>query len=127
MALSTLRIPQRLLNAIKRAKSHLISRGGSNLKIVKEVIGQADKATTVWSEPYQYIKKTGAVYQFFETSATYYDHDVRLIVVELSALDKKKENTLKRRCESEQLRMEELMKDLQKQPFYCLEDAEKVA
>ncbi|MEG0260931.1 MAG: IS1634 family transposase [Lysinibacillus sp.] len=118
---------QKTLNEIQRAKSHLISRGGSNLKIVKEALAQADKPTTVWSEPHQYIEKTGAVYQFFETSATYYDHDVRLIVVESSALDKKKENTLKRRCESEQLRMEEMMSDFGKQPFHCLEDAEKAA
>lgn len=118
---------QKTLSEVKRAKSHLISRGGSNLKIVKEALAQADEPTVIWSEPHQYIEKTGAVYQFFETSSTYYGQDVRLIVVQSSALDKKKEHTLKRRCESEKLRIEEMKKDYQKQLFHCLEDAEKAA
>ena len=43
----------------------------------------------------------------------YYGHDLRLIVVESSAFDKKREKSLKSRCESEQLRIEDIRTNVQ--------------
>ena len=45
-----------------RAKSYWISRGGSNVEIVKERSAkQIDQDN--WSNPHRYIEKTGAVYR----------------------------------------------------------------
>jgi transposase len=78
----------------------------------------------VWSESV-FCGKARSLYRFFETSGFYYDHDVRLIVVESDALDKKKEKTfLKKRVEEAEF----LQKEKEQwacRPFHCREDAEK--
>nr|WP_233523092.1 hypothetical protein [Peribacillus saganii] len=78
---------------------------------------------TLWTEPFQTGEKTGAAYRCFEMSATYYGHDIRLIVVESSALDKRKENTFAKRVERERAAIEQEQKHFTKLPFRCEEDA----
>ena len=78
---------QETLKQVKAANAYLLTRAPNQLKIVKEALQLAEAPETSWTEPFQSTEKTGATYRCFETSATYYGHDVRLIVVESSALD----------------------------------------
>lgn len=67
---------QKTLQQVKRANAHLLTRAPNQLTIVKEALTLAEAPETVWTEPFQTGEKTGATYRCFETSATYYGHDV---------------------------------------------------
>lgn len=114
---------QDTLNQVKAAKAYLLTRAPNQLKIVKEALALAEAPKTVWTEPFQSTEKTGATYRCFETSATYYEHDVRLLVVESSALDKRKEHLFTKRVAAEFETIIQAQKQWQKTPFHCEADA----
>lgn len=85
------------LDQVRQAKAYLITHGGNNLKIVKQALEQADKQEAGWSAPQAFASSnTGAQYRLQEFAADYEGHVLRLIVVESSALDKKKAHTLEK-------------------------------
>jgi len=119
---------QDTLQAAKAAKAYLITRGPNQLRIVKQALSIADEPDTSWSQPLRFVtSKQGATYRLFETHASYYGHDVRLIVVESSALDRKKEKTLGHKREAERQTLESAQTSFGQTPFHCLEDAEQAA
>ena len=88
------------LEQVKKAKAYLITRGGNNLKIVKEALEQADRQEEAWSAPQAFASaKTSAQYRLQQFHADYEGHAVRLTVVESSALDKKKAHTIDKRVQ----------------------------
>jgi transposase len=117
---------QKTMDEVKKAGGFLITRGSQNLNIVKEVLALVENQEDQWSEPWS-IQKTGShsVYRVQETTSTYYDHLVRLIVVESSALGKKKRHTLEKKYEAEQKQLEKAQKVCTNLLFHCKEDAEK--
>jgi transposase len=95
------------LDQARQAQAYLITRGGNNLKMVKEVLEQADRPDAQWSEPQGFaMSNTRAMYRLQEHTATYEGYSVRLIVVESSALDKKKAHTLEKQVEEERQQAE---------------------
>nr|WP_245999765.1 IS1634 family transposase [Ectobacillus antri] len=116
---------QRTLQEAKAANGYLITRGPNQLKIVKQALTDADQPDAPWSQPISFAtSKQGAVYRLFETTADYYGHDVRLIVVESSALDRKKEKNLQQKREQERTFLEGAQASFSGTPFHCREDAE---
>ena len=117
---------QKTLDQAKEANAYLITRGPNQLKIVKEALKYADEQPDRWTEPFQTAKqKNGAIYRVQEQSATYYGHGVRLVVVESSALHKKKQHTLENQRTKEYELIQSEKKKFEKQPFHCQQDAEK--
>ena len=116
---------QDTLKQVKSAKAYLLTRAPNQLKIVKEALALAEMPETEWTEPFQSTEKTGVTYRCFETSATYYGHDVRLIVVESSALDKRKEHTFTKRVAAEADTIAQAQKQYLKTPFHCEADAKQ--
>lgn len=116
---------QETLKQVKAAKAYLLTRAPNQLKIVKEALRLAEAPETVWTEPFQSTEKTGATYRCLETSATYYGHDVRLIVVESSALDKRKEHTFTKCVAAEAETITQAQKQFSKTSFHCEADAKQ--
>lgn len=116
---------QDTLKQVQAAKAYLLTRAPNHLKIVKEALALAEVPETEWTTPFQASEKNGATYRCFETSATYYGHDVRLIIVESSALDKRKEHTLAKRVATEAETIKQAQKQLRKTPFHCEADAKQ--
>ncbi|MEI7028428.1 IS1634 family transposase, partial [Paenibacillus sp. y28] len=113
------------LEQAKQAKAYLITRGGNNLKMVKWALEQADQQEERWSSPQAFASSnTSAQYRLQEFAADYEGHAVRLVVVESSALDKKKAHTLEKRVSQEHERITEAMKALGKIVFHCEHDAQ---
>lgn len=89
---------QDTLQAAIDTDAFLLSRAPNRLKIVKQALKTAETQPSAWSSPFTIAKsKKGAIYRVQEQSATYYGHDLRLVVVESSALDQKKRHTLEKR------------------------------
>lgn len=116
---------QDTLKQVKAAQAHLLTRAPNQLKIVKDALKLAEQPKTEWTAPFQSTEKTGATYRCFETSANYYGHDVRLIVVESSALDKRKEHTLAKRVAAEAEKIAQVEKQYRKKPYHCEADAKQ--
>lgn len=110
---------------VKAANAHLLTRAPNQLKIVKDAFKQAEQPETEWTAPFQSTEKTGATYRCFETSATYYGTAVRLIVVESSTLDKRKEHTVAKRVAAEADVIAQAQKQYGKTPFHCEADAKQ--
>ncbi|WZX99240.1 IS1634 family transposase [Bacillus sp. FSL W7-1360] len=114
------------LKQAKAAGAAILTRGPNHLKIVKAALEKADETDTPWSEEISFVSsKKGATYRLFECADTYEGHDVRLIVAESSALDKKKEKTLTKKREQEHAMIEKQQQSWIKSPFHCEEDAIK--
>jgi hypothetical protein len=89
------------LDAAQSANAYLLTRAPSPLKIVKAALASADAPDASWSEKVSFVSsKDGATYRWLAAEAKHEGHELRLIVVESSALDKKKENTLTREREA---------------------------
>ncbi|WP_256257443.1 MULTISPECIES: hypothetical protein [unclassified Paenibacillus] len=69
----------------------------------------------------------GATYRWMAAEAEHEGHTLRLIVVESSALDKKKENTLTCEREAERDRLTQAAKEAAQTPFHCRADAQQAA
>lgn len=78
-----------------------VNTRANHLNIVKDALKLAERPETEWTAPFQSTEKTVGTYRCFETNANYYGYEVRLIVVESSALDKRKEHTLAKRIAME--------------------------
>jgi transposase len=116
------------LDAAKGAGAYLLTRAPNQLKIVKAALESADAADALWTGKVTFVSsKEGATYRWLATEAEHEGHPLRLIVVESSALDKKKENTLTREREAERDRLTQAAKDGAQTPFHCLADAEQAA
>lgn len=112
------------LERARQAGAYLITRGGQNLKIVKHALDEADMNEQGWSQPIAFATSGNrATYRLQEFRATYEDHAVRLIVVESSALDKKKAHSLEKAVEAERTRLETAMKEGTRLVFHCEADA----
>jgi transposase len=112
------------LDQVAQANAYLITRGGNNLKIVKQALEQADQQESAWSEPQGFAASNQrAMYRLQEHAAEYEGHAVRLIVVESSALDKKKAHTLEKRVDHEHQQLREAMEEQAKIAFHCEADA----
>jgi transposase len=86
----------------------------------------ADRQDDQWSESFTTAStKNGATYRIQEFSSTYENIPVRLIVVESSALDKKKEKTLQKQRQEEYAFLVESQKAFEKRSFHCEADAIK--
>ena len=116
---------QETLKQVQAAKAYLLTRAPNHLKVVKEALQLAEAPETVWSAPFQCTEKTGATYRCFETSADYYGHDIRLIIVESNALNKKKEHTVTKRVASEAEAITHVQKQWSKTVFHCEADAQQ--
>lgn len=116
---------QDTLKQVKNANAYLLTRAPNQLNIVKEALRLAEQPETNWSEPFQCTEKTGATYRCFETTGHYYGHDLRLLVVESSALDKRKEHTIAKRVQTEADKIAEMDKQYRKTPFHCEADAKQ--
>ena len=113
------------LEQARQAKAYLITRGGNNLKIVKQALEQADQQEERWTAPQAFASSnTSAQYRLQEFTADYEGHAVRLVVVESSALDKKKAHTLEKRVKQERERVTEAIKAQEKIVFHCEHDAQ---
>jgi transposase len=113
------------LEQAEQAGAYLITRGGNNLKIVKQALAQADEQEAKWSPPQAFSSSnTSARYRLQEFAADYEGHALRLVVVESSALDKKKAHTLEKQVGQEHKRVTEAMKEQGKVVFHCEHDAE---
>ncbi|MEF3311881.1 IS1634 family transposase [Paenibacillus sp. GYB004] len=116
------------LDAAKGASAYLLTRAPNQLKIVKAALASADAPDASWSEPVSFVSsKEGATYRWRAAEAEHEGHGLRLIVVESSALDKKKENTLTREREAECDRLMQAAKEAAQSPFHCRADAEQAA
>jgi transposase len=116
------------LDAAKGAGAYLLTRAPNHLKIVKAALASADAPDAPWSEKVSFVSsKEGATYRWLATEAKYEGHSLRLIVVESSALDKKKEHTLIRERAYECERLTKAAKEATQTPFHCLADAEQAA
>lgn len=114
------------LDRARQAEAYLITRGGQNLKIVKRALDEADQNEQGWSQPVSFATSGNrAAYRLQEFQDTYEDHAVRLIVVESSALDKKKAHSLEKLVETERARLEAAMKEATRQVFHCEADAKQ--
>lgn len=113
------------LEQAKEAKAYLITRGGNNLKIVKEALEQADRQEEAWSAPQAFASaKTSAAYRLQQFHADYEGHSVRLTVVESSALDKKKAHTIDKRVQQEYEQATKTIEAQKKLVFHCEHDAQ---
>lgn len=110
---------------VKAENAYLLTRAPNQLNIVKEALQLAEQPETEWTTPFQSTEKTGATYRCFETNAIYYGTDVRLIVMESSALDKRKEHTLAKRVAAEADVIAQAQKQYRKAPFHCEADAKQ--
>ncbi|MBD2848683.1 IS1634 family transposase [Paenibacillus sp. IB182496] len=116
------------LDAAKRSGAYLLTRVPNHLKIVKAALAAADAEATTWTENVRFVtSKEGATYRWFATEAEHEGHSLRLIVVESSALDKKKEKTLTRAREQEAGQLEQAAKEAAHTPWHCRADAERAA
>ncbi|MFB6367923.1 IS1634 family transposase, partial [Paenibacillus elgii] len=116
------------LDAAKGAGAYLLTRAPNQLKIVKTALEAADAEHAPWSEKISFVSsKEGASYRWLASETEYEGHRLRLIVVESSALDKKKENTLNRQREDERAWLTQAAKEEAKKTFHCLADAEQAA
>ncbi|SCW81951.1 Transposase [Paenibacillus tianmuensis] len=117
------------LDAAKGAGAYLLTRAPNQLKIVKAALEAADAEHAPWSEKVSFVSsKEGASYRWLASEAEYEGHRLRLIVVESSALDKKKENTLNRRREDERAQLTQAVKEEAQKTFHwSLADAEQAA
>jgi transposase len=114
-----------MLTQVKGAHAFLITRGGNHLKIVKRALDQADQQEANWSAPQAFsTSNKSAKYRLQEFDAIYEGHPVRLIVVESSALDKKKAKTLEKRVNEECDQTEEAVKAQGKITYHCKQDAQ---
>ncbi len=109
----------------KAANAFLVTRGPHSLRIVKESLAKADSEEAVWSDPFSLAEKNGATYRVWETTASYEGHPVRLIVVESSALDQRKGNTLEKERAKEAELLGQEQAHWHRHPFSCREDAEQ--
>lgn len=106
--------------------AYLISRGPNGLKVVKHALRLAEEQPDAWSPPFIIAKaKNSAEYRVQEQAATYYGHDVRLIVVESSALDKKKRHTHEKKKDLEAVQLQTNQQTFDKQVFHCEADAKE--
>ncbi|MFB5764141.1 IS1634 family transposase, partial [Paenibacillus medicaginis] len=113
------------LEQAKKAKAYLITRGGNNLIIVKEALEQADRQEEAWSDPQSFASsKTSTKYRMQQFHANYEGHAVRLIVVESSALDKKKAHTIDKRVRQEWEHATKAMEAQTKLTYHCEYDAQ---
>ncbi|SCW75789.1 hypothetical protein SAMN04487970_104130 [Paenibacillus tianmuensis] len=116
------------LDAAKASHCYLLTRAPKHLKIVKAALEAADAPDAPWAEKISFVSaKEGATYRWLASEAEYEGHSLRLVVVESSALDKKKEHTLNKQREAERVRLEQAAKDLACSPFHCEADAKKAA
>ena len=116
------------LKAARAAGAHLLTRAPNHLKIVKAALEAADAPDAPWSEPIAFASgKEGAVYRWFERAAEHDGHALRLIVVESSALDKKKEKTLSRQREDEAASLADTVTRLDAHVYHCRADAQQAA
>lgn len=114
------------LDQARQANAYLISRGGNNLKMVKQALEQADQLEATWTESQGFASSNNrALYRLQEHAAEFEGHAVRLIVVESSALDKKKAHTLEKQVTEECRQAEEAMKAQGKIVFHCEADAQE--
>lgn len=114
------------LEQAQQANAFLISRGGNNLKMVKQALEQADQPEATWTEPQGFASSNKrAMYRLQEHAAEFEGHAVRLIVVESSALDKKKAHTLEKQVAEEGRQVEEAMNAQRKIVFHCEADAQE--
>lgn len=116
---------QNTLKQVKAAHAYLLTRAPNQLNIVKDALKLAEQPEMEWTASFQSTEKTGATYRCFETSAHYYGYDVRLIVVESSALDKRKEHTLAKRVAVEAEKIVQAQKQYEKMPYHCEADAKQ--
>ncbi|BAU27221.1 transposase [Aneurinibacillus soli] len=113
------------LQAAKAAKAHLLTRAPAQLKIVKAALEAADTPDIPWSDHVTFASsKEGATYHWLERAAEHEGHELRLFVIESSALDKKKENTLQEQRKSERDQIKKAEKRFTKESFHCRKDAE---
>lgn len=106
------------------ANAYLITRGGNNLKIVKRALEEADMQELAWSEPQGFATTNKrAMYRLQEFKSEYDGHEVRLIVVESSELDKKKSHTLEKKVKQEHEQLVQAMKEQSKMVYHCELDA----
>jgi transposase len=116
------------LDAAKAAGAYLLTRAPNQLRIVKAALSAADVPDAQWTEKIAFgSSQESATYRWLATEAQYEGHPLRLIVVESSALDNKKENTLAREREAERVRLTQAAKDGAQTPFHCRADAEQAA
>lgn len=116
------------LDAAKSASACLLTRAPNQLKIVKAALASADAPDASWSEKVSFVSsKEGATYRWLAREAEHEVHALRLIVVESSALGKKKENTLTREREAECDRLTQAAKERVQTSFHCQADAEQAA
>lgn len=95
------------------------------MKIVKQALEQADKQEAGWSAPQAFASSnTGAQYRLQEFAADYEGHVLRLIVVESSALDKKKAHTLEKQVNQERECVMAAIGAQAKRVFHCEHDAQ---
>lgn len=114
------------LDMASSAGAYLITRGPNHLKIIKNALKQADQTDNQWSEPFSTAtSKKGAIYRVQEQSAAYQGHDLRLIVVESSMLDKKKTHTLEKKRRKEKEQLEDRKKAFERLSFHCEADAQE--
>jgi transposase len=114
------------LDQVKKAGGFLITRGSNNLKIVKEALDRVEQQEDQWSAPWT-VQTSGknTIYRVQELSSIYEGQDVRLIVVESSALEKKKLHTLEKQCQLENKHIQEAQAAFAKQIFHCEADAKE--
>jgi transposase len=121
-------ISKETLAAAKGASAYLLTRAPNHLKIVKAALEAADAKDAPWTEKVTFVSsKEGAPYRWLASEAKHEGHSLRLIVVESSVLDKKKDNTLKREREAESVQFTQAAKEAATVPFHCLADAEQAA
>lgn len=112
-----------MLDQARQAKAYLITCGGN--KIVKQELAQADGQEERLSTPQAFAtSNSSAQYRLQEFTADYEGHAVRLVVIESSALDKKKTHTLEKRVSQEHEQITEAMKAQGKIVFHCEYDAQ---
>lgn len=117
---------QATLAEAKRAGAYLISRGPNSLKVVKNALKIAEEQPTTWSAAFTTAKaKNSSEHRVQELSATYYGHEVRLVIVESSALDKKKRHTLEKKKDQEFIQLQTHQQVLDKRVFHCEADAKE--
>lgn len=116
---------QDALKQVQAANAYLLTRAPNQLKIVKDALNLAEQPETEWTAPFQSTGKTGATYRCFETNATYYGYEIRLILVKSSALDKRKEHTITKRVAAEAETIAQAQKQYRKTPFHCEADAKQ--
>lgn len=112
------------LAVIKRNNLRFISRLPDNYDLCGEIKERAWRENT-WQDIGQVSgQKKAASYKIQGFTASLYETEYRLVVVNSSSLDKRKEGAIRRQIAKEKEKVIEANKEMNKQQFACLADAQ---